>query len=582
MSEFLTFIKSIVTKYKVYFCTLFIVNVLASLWRIAVEYSIKEIIDAINVNSDVTALIVLFIFYKLMNHGMFFIARLLDIRYRPIILTEAVTNIYTKALGHSLHWFDSQLFGEISNKITDLRDNLRSVMIHFYYAIHNITTIAISIAFLLKVNTLSAIVILVFVIIYIPVIAFLLKKQIVLQGNYTTAKQKVAGIINDSVMNIFSIKIISNMWIELRLKLTPELSHLQNLDKRVLKFDAYWVDNADTIMVMIMNTVQICLLVYLYKSGQITAGDFAFIAITTLNIHGDLDSFLSNLLFNINPAIASMKVSLSFINRSYDVEDKKDAVLLTNVRGEIKFDNVCFAYGKVDVLHNFNLHIKAGQKIGIVGVSGAGKTTIIKCLLRYFDVQKGEILIDNTNIASVTQESLQANISVIPQDITMFHRTILENLQIAKYDASFDEIIEVCKKAKIHEDIMQMTVGYNSIVGERGVKMSGGQRQRIAIARAILKNVPILILDEATSALDTLTEKIIQESLSVMFTANKPTVIVIAHRLSTLLHMDHILVLENGKIIEDGTHQQLLNRNGKYKILWNAQVKGFLPNSSES
>ncbi|WP_341807776.1 ABC transporter ATP-binding protein [Wolbachia endosymbiont (group E) of Neria commutata] len=514
---------------------------------------------------------------------MFFISQLLSIKYKPTILAETITSMYTKTLGHSLHWFDSHLSGEISNKITDFQNNLASLITHCFSALHNIATIIISILFLLSVNVASAAVILIFVIIYTPVITLLLNRQMALHEQFVTAKQEVVGIINDSVTNIFSIKIIGNVWTEFKLKLTPALLRFQSCDKKVRKFDAYWVDNADTIMVMTMNLVQIYLLAYLYQSGQITAGGFAFIAMTTLNIHGDLDSFLSNLLFDINPAIASMKVSFSFVNRNYDTEDAPNAELLTNARGEIKFESVCFAYSgsKTDVLHNFNLHIQASQRIGIVGVSGAGKTTIIKCLLRYFDVHSGRILIDGQNITSVTQESLRANISVIPQDITMFHRTILENLQLAKHDASFDEIVEACKKARIHENIMQMTNGYNSIVGERGVKLSGGQRQRIAIARAILKNAPILILDEATSALDTPTEQLIQESLNEVLETSNATTIVIAHRLSTLLHMDHILVLDQGKIVEDGTHLKLLDKDGTYKALWNAQVGGFLPDKKE-
>lgn len=330
--------------------------------------------------------------------------------------------MYTKTLGHSLHWFDSHLSGEISNKITDFQNNLASLITHCFSALHNIATIIISILFLLSVNVASAAVILIFVIIYIPVITLLLNRQMALHEQFVTAKQEVVGIINDSVTNIFSIKIIGNVWTEFKLKLTPALLRFQSCDKKFRKFDAYWVDNADTIMVMTMNLVQIYLLAYLYQSGQITAGGFAFIAMTTLNIHGDLDSFLSNLLFDINPAIASMKVSFSFVNRNYDTEDAPNAELLTNVPGEIKFESVCFAYSgsKTDVLHNFNLHIQASQRIGIVGVSGAGKTTIIKCLLRYFDVHSGQILIDGQNITSVIQESLRANISVIPQDITMF------------------------------------------------------------------------------------------------------------------------------------------------------------------
>jgi ATP-binding cassette subfamily B protein len=230
-----------------------------------------------------------------------------------------------------------------------------------------------------------------------------------------------------------------------------------------------------------------------------------------------------------------------------------------------------------NIFSGLNLHIKPGQKIGIVGTSGAGKTTLIKCLLRYFDVQQGQITIDGHSILDITQESLWASISLIPQDITMFHRTILENLQIAKYDASFDDIVAACKKARIHDAIMAMTNGYHSVVGERGVKISGGQRQRIAIARAILKNAPILILDEATSALDTPTERMIQESLNEVLAMSQATAIVIAHRLSTLLNMDRILVFNHGQIVEDGTHQELLAKSGLYKTLWDAQVGGFLP-----
>ncbi|GFY65101.1 uncharacterized ABC transporter ATP-binding protein HI_1051 [Trichonephila inaurata madagascariensis] len=402
-----------------------------------------------------------------------------------------------------------------------------------------------------------------------------------LQEQYVAARQETLGIINDSIANIFGIKIIGNVWTEFKLKITPALLRWQDSEKRVLKFDAYWVDNADTIMVTIMCAVQIYLLAYLYQNGHITAGGFAFISMITLNVHGELDGFLTNLLFGINPGIASMKASFSFINRDYDIEDMPNARLLTNVCGEIKFESVCFAYSgsETDVLHNFNLHIQASKRIGIVGVSGAGKTTIIKCLLRYLDVQSGQILIDDQNITNVTQESLRANISVIPQGITMFHRTILENLQLAKHDASFDEVVEACKKAKIHKDIMQMTNGYHSIIGERGVKVSGGQRQRIAIARAILKNAPILILDEATSQLDSVTESNIQESLWELM--QDKTTIVIAHRLSTLLHMDCILVFDQGKIVEDGTHQELLDKNGMYKTLWDAQVGGFLPDKKE-
>ncbi len=447
-----------------------------------------------------------------------------------------------------------------------------------FRALVNIAVIIISIIFLFRINITPAIVMIAFILVYSPIIALLLKKQITLQEQYVNARQKALGIINDSISNIFGIKIIGNILNEFKYKLTPAITRWKDWDKKTRQFDAYFVDNADTLLVTIMVAVQIYLLSYLFKSGQISPGGFAFVAMVTLNLHSVLDSFLENLLFNINPAIATAKASFSFINVTKDTLDSTNATPLSNVRGDIKFENVTFSYSgsETEVLKQLSVHIEPSQRIGIVGTSGAGKTTFVKCLLRYFDVKSGRVLVDDQPINTIQQESLRANISVIPQDITMFHRSILENLQLAKYDASLDEIKDACKKARVHDDIIRMPQGYDSIVGERGVKVSGGQRQRIAIARAILKNAPILILDEATSALDTPTEKLIQESLNDMLETNKATTIVIAHRLSTLLHMDRILVIEHGKIIEDGSHQALLKLNGAYKSLWDSQVGGFL------
>jgi len=323
-------------------------------------------------------------------------------------------------------------------------------------------------------------------------------------------------------------------------------------------------------MVTIMSAIQIYLLAYLYKNGEITAGEFAFIAMLTLNIHTQLDTFLQNLLFNINPNIAQLKSSYVFVNTPIDTEDKPGASSLTNVKGTIEYNNVGFSYGEnsKQILHNFNLKVTPGERVGIVGKSGARKTTITKCLLRYFDTNNGAILVDNHDIRNITQESLRASISIIPQDITMFHRSIKDNLKLAKYEATDDKIISACKKAKIHHDIMSMPKGYDTVVGERGEKLSGGQRQRIAIARAILKNAAILILDEATSSLDSPTEKLIQESINEILETNRATVVAIAHRLSTLKHMDRIIVLDQGKVVETGPRNDLIKKqDGIYKKL---------------
>ncbi len=574
------YLKLILVKYKVYFMALFFVAIIAALFQVSVDYKIKEIIDSISAdkNASVQGLLALFVFYKLMHHGMFFIQRVLNIKYNPLLIAQTVEDMYKKTVGHSLHWFDSHLSGEISSKIADFQKNITDLINYCFRGLNNVSSIVICILFLLQVNFLSAAAIFFFVLIYSPILAFLLRRQMQLQEQCVAARQETLGIVNDSIANIFGIKVIGSLWAEFKLKLTPAIQKWSLWDKKTREFDAYFVDNADTLLTTVMAAVQISLTAYLYQSGQITAGGFAFIALVTLNIHAEIEHFLESLLFNINPSIASMKASYKFINAERDTEDSPHAIELTHVRGDIRYENVCFAYDKnyYDVLHHINLSINAGERVGIVGTSGAGKTTFIKCLLRYFDIQSGNIFIDDKNIKEVTQESLRANISVIPQDITMFHRSILENLQLARYDASFSQIVEACKRARVHDDILNMPKGYDSIVGERGVKVSGGQRQRIAIARAILKNAPILILDEATSALDTPTEKLIQTSLNEMFETARFTTIVIAHRLSTLLHMDRILVFEQGKIVEAGTHQELLAMKGLYQTLWDAQVGGFL------
>jgi len=213
-----------------------------------------------------------------------------------------------------------------------------------------------------------------------------------------------------------------------------------------------------------------------------------------------------------------------------------------------------------------------------VGFSGSGKSTFVNLMLRLFEPDSGVIAVDGQDILAVTQDSLRENISMIPQDPMLFHRSLMENIRYGRLDASDEDVIEAARKAQAHEFILQTEEGYASPVGERGVKLSGGQRQRIAIARAILKNAPILVLDEATSALDSVTERKIQQGLDYLMKGK--TVVVVAHRLSTISHMDRVLVFEEGRIIEDGSHAALLQRNGHYAHLWNMQAGGFLPDAA--
>ena len=285
--------------------------------------------------------------------------------------------------------------------------------------------------------------------------------------------------------------------------------------------------------------------------------------------------FIANQLVPFSEEVGTCKQALSIISPQHAIVDASSAKPLQISKGQIVFDKVHFQYKKgQSVFADKSITIDPGQRVGLVGFSGSGKSTFVNVILRFFDVDSGKILIDGQDIKSVTQESLRSQIAMIPQDPVLFHRSLEENIGYGRLDASKEEIIEASKKAHCHEFIEKLQDGYQSLVGERGVKLSGGQRQRIAIARAILKNAPILILDEATSSLDSVTENYIQESLALLM--GERTTIVIAHRLSTLFHMDRILVFSEGRVIEDGTHNELLSLNGHYARLWSMQAGGFI------
>lgn len=279
---------------------------------------------------------------------------------------------------------------------------------------------------------------------------------------------------------------------------------------------------------------------------------------------------------NIGSSIDGMKT----LSKPIDITDKAGASELTQVSGEIEFDAVQFNYDvEKPVLNNLSLHIKSGEKVGIVGRSGAGKSTLVNLLLRFYDLSSGQIKIDGVDITDVTQDSLRAQIGMVTQDTSLLHRTIRENILYGRPDASEEDLLKALKQAQADTFINDLTDpeghrGLDAQVGERGVKLSGGQRQRIAIARVLLKDAPILVLDEATSALDSEVEAAIQESLYQLMQGK--SVIAIAHRLSTIAAMDRLIVIDEGKIVEQGTHQELLSSGGIYAQLWAHQTGGFL------
>lgn len=316
-----------------------------------------------------------------------------------------------------------------------------------------------------------------------------------------------------------------------------------------------------------------------WQEGDVSTAEAAMILPLTIQVTQTC-WWMSEIFASFFQRLGEIREGMDAIVKSHDVIDDRDAPRLSVNEGRVHFDHVHFGYDGKELFSDLNLDIKPGEKIGLVGPSGAGKSSLVQILLRLYDIQDGAIKIDGQNIAKVQQDSLRAHIAVIPQMADMLHRTIRDNIMYGRLNATEEEMIEAAKRAKAHDFILDLVDqhgnrGYDSLVGERGVKLSGGQRQRVAIARAILKDAPILVLDEATSALDSESERAIQESLEDLMQGK--TVLAIAHRLSTIAHMDRLIVMHQGQIIEEGTHDELImHEDGHYAKLWAMQSGGFL------
>lgn len=324
---------------------------------------------------------------------------------------------------------------------------------------------------------------------------------------------------------------------------------------------------------MVLEVGMMALAVVLWRQGVLTIGDFALIQGLIMQLFERLWNVSYNMR-SIYDSLASANEMTEILTTPYEVQDAPNAKNITIADGTVEFTNLIFGYHADKIFNQFNMRIASKERLALIGSSGSGKTTLVKLLLRFFDAQGGQITIDGQSISSVTQDSLRSAISYVPQEPLLFHRSIIENIRYAKQNASDDEVKSAAKLAHAHEFITGLPKGYDTLVGERGIKLSGGERQRVAIARAILKNAPILILDEATSQLDSQSEKYIQDALKTLI--NNKTVIVIAHRLSTIKQMDRIIVLEKGKVVEEGTHEMLLKlHKGTYQKLWQIQAGGF-------
>lgn len=554
----------------------------AIIWAIDLSfrpYLIKLVLDVLATTSpgaiydDIWMPVVLYISMSLMMVGVFRVYDYIALMVSPAIKRYVAETLMIEMMGHTHQFYQTNLAGSLGNKIKDtmtgMSDLTKKIIDRFFS--HGLAILIASIT-LWTVNVWFASALTVWIIIFSMVSFFMARTAHAMSETTAAMRSGLMGYIVDVISSMMTVRLFSG-----------SAREKQNLSKRLNKYinaerarDWYFLYLFTFQGVSFVAYQALCLwwLVDGFKRGMITPGDFALV----LSINSAIVDCLWYLVQDVGECTelyGNVTQALRTILVAHDVVDVRNAQPLIVSHGSIRFDKVNFQYKSHDLLFSdLSITIPAGQKVGLVGFSGSGKTTFVNLILRIFDVSAGAIYIDDQDIKLVTQESLRYAIGMIPQDPAFFNRSVMDNLRYGKHDATDEEIIAAAQKAHAHDFIMRMPQGYNAMVGERGVKLSGGQRQRLAIARAMLKNAPILILDEATSALDTITEQQIQEALHILM--QEKTVLAIAHRLSTVQAMDRILVFDKGTIKEDGTHEELLALGGLYAQLWSLQSGGML------
>lgn len=476
---------------------------------------------------------------------------------------------------HSRSYFSDRFAGSISNKVGHASNGVRDMVDHLLWEFLSLAVSIVSsfvIAFIT--NPVLGGIFLAWSIVVIFINIFFGKMRVPLSEKAQGVETLLTGSTVDLFSNIGAVQDYAHREFEIgriqKTILTRRKLGLKNwhFGEAILTFNG--------IIQALFAAGMVFAAIMYARSGAISPGDIVLVLTIIFRVE-DSFLFIGSHINRFSERWGEIRDSLQEILEPHDIVDVPDARELKVQNASIVFDNVRFIYrgANATVLENFSLSIRAGQRVGLVGRSGAGKSTLMKLLLRHYDVQAGHIEIDGQNIVHVTQDSLHEHIAVVPQEPLLFHRSIRENIAYGKPEALRGQVIEAAKLAYAHEFIERLPQGYDSLVGERGVKLSGGERQRVVVARAILKNAPILLLDEATSALDSESEVAIQKALHVLMQGK--TVIAIAHRLSTLREMDRILVLDGGQIVEDGTHADLLlKKGGVYAELWAHQAGGFL------
>lgn len=548
----------------------------ASICAVAVQYGMKLLVDAMAQSgsnrgaANVWLPLWLFLGLIVMENVFWRLGGWLGCRTVVASCVDIRVDLFQYLTGHPMRYFNEHFAGSLGNRISAVGQAAGAIYGGLAWkVVPPIVDFIGAVVVLLTVDWRMAVALVLFVLLVALLITGFGIRGRGKHQRFAAQAARVGGELVDAVSNVWTIKAFSARDREAE-RLAQEIGY----ESRAQRRSWMYLEKARVMHDICLSLMAGGMLVWAIRSwigGEVTAGDVVLVSALTFRIlHGSRDLALA--LVDTTQQIGAIADTLRIINQPHGLEDPEPA--LTLEEGDIDFEHIRFAYPeRGPVFEDFNLRIPAGQSVGIVGASGSGKSTLLALLQRLDDVQAGQILIDGQDIRHVSQDSLRGKIAVVPQETALFNRSILENIRYGRPEASDEEVFEAARHAFCDAFIRALPLGYQTLVGERGVMLSGGQRQRLGIARAFLKDAPILILDEATSALDTQSEAEIQDALNQLIQGR--TVVAVAHRLSTLANFERIVVLRDGQIVEDGPPHELRTRGGEFDALWRMQAEGF-------